>query len=150
MHEGHSTQRREKITTRFFAAAAHVSANTAVLMMRCMQVAFVSASPASNRACLQNRAGHVCIVCGTTRQYAAGRRADVGTVEICANAFGEVCDTLFAKVGVRARRAGLSALYAGFDTSDQHGPVDTTEPTGVGLQHATYGAHRTALQSSIN
>lgn len=110
-----------------------------------MQFAFVAASLTGNRACLQHRAGDVCIVFGMTRQYAAGRHAHVVTVEVCANAFNEVRDPFFAKVSVRARRAGLSALYAGFDTSDQLGRVDTTEPPGVGLQHAAHGAHRTLL-----
>src|SRR6185437_12192322 len=42
-------------------------------------------------------------------------------------------------------RAGLSALYAGFDTSDQLGPVDTTEPPGIGRQHFAHRVHRTLL-----
>ena len=111
-----------------------------------MQIAFVAASLTGNRACLQHRASDACIVFGLTRQYAAGRHAYVVTVEVCANAFREVRDLFFAEVSVRARRAGLSALYAGFDTSDQLGPVDTTEPLGVGLQHAAHTAHRTLLQ----
>jgi hypothetical protein len=53
------------------------------------------------------------------------------------------CATRSPLRSASARRAGLSALYAGFDTSDQLGRVDTTEPPGVGLQHAAHGAHRT-------
>lgn len=95
-----------------------------------MQIAFVAASLTGNRAGLEYRAGDVRIVIGTTRQYAAGRLAYVGTVEVCANAFPEVRNPFFAEVGVRARCAGLCALYAGFDASDQLGRVDTTEPSG--------------------
>jgi hypothetical protein len=112
-----------------------------------MQIAFVATSLTGNRACLQDRAGDICIVFGMTRKYAAGRLAHVRAIKICANAFREVRDPFFAKVSVRARRARLRALYAGFDTSDQLGPVDTTELPRVRLQHAAHGAHRTLLQS---
>src|SRR5690242_6154515 len=110
-----------------------------------MQFTFVPASLTGNCACLQHRAGDVCIVFGMTRQYAAGRDAYVVAVEVCANAFREMRDPFFAEVCVRARRAGLSALYAGFDTSDQLGPVDTTEPPGLGRQHFAHRVHRTLL-----
>lgn len=104
-------------------AWSHVGADAAVLMMRRVQITFVAAGLTRNRACLQHRLGDGCVVCRVTRQYAARSHADVGAVKVCANAFREMREPLLAMVGVRARRAGLSALYADFDTSDQFGAV---------------------------
>jgi hypothetical protein len=95
-----------------------------------MKLAFVATSLAGDCACLQHRAGDVGIVFGVTGQHAAGRHAYVVAIEVCANAFPHMRDPFFAKVSVRARRTGLSALSAGFDTPDQLDPVDTTEPQG--------------------
>ena len=62
---------------------------------------------------------HLLVAAGPPRRDGARRQADVGTIEIEANALPQLVDHLFADAGVRAGRAALRARKALFDTADE-------------------------------
>lgn len=84
-----------------------------------MLLAFIAATSACGGAGLQDGAGEVGVVPGVPRQDAAGGFAYVGTVEVRADALGELGDHLLAETGVGAGCAGLGAVEAGFDAADK-------------------------------
>ena len=108
---------------KFFAARLHAGvtdfgADAAVLMVACMTAAFLRASAARNDAALQDAADHVVTRFRPARGDRAGDRANLGTVKVQANAVEQWFGRRLGETGVRASRAGLSGVVAGFDAAD--------------------------------
>jgi hypothetical protein len=111
--------------------------------------ALVTTGLACRGARLQDRASEVGVVAGVSGQHPARRVADVGAVEVGADARGQLGDHVLAEARVRAGRTGLSALDTGLDALLQLPTVDSAEVLRVGLQHLTGNAHADSFSAGV-
>jgi hypothetical protein len=124
MNRTASTQCREKSAASLLAPAAAIRAEPAVLMVRRMTLAFVSAYTASRRACFDRRAEHADISGRLASHDAPGRRADVAAVETEAYAADQVLDVGFGQVCVCTARATISTVRALSDAPNEHRSIE--------------------------
>lgn len=110
LRRGHLGEQR---ITGLFAAPARFGADAAMFhAMLAMLCALVAAQRAGLSARLKERPNHGGLERSLTRQDAPGSGADVGAVQIQANAPGQMLDLSLAEAGVGAGGAGLRAVEA--------------------------------------
>jgi hypothetical protein len=95
-------ERGQERSAGFLAAAARVGADLAVLVHLGVLGALGSACCARSQARFDGRANNVGVAAGVPGKDPAGSRADVGAVEVGADARGEVSDHVFGQAGVSA------------------------------------------------
>jgi hypothetical protein len=84
-----------------------------------MTAALLTAELTSLCADINHRLENDLIGACAPRCERSGSRADVGTVEIQSNALCELLDGVLAQTRIRARCAGLGAVIAGFNTTNE-------------------------------
>src|SRR4051812_385345 len=125
-----SPDRGQQVVAGLLAPTARVGADPAVLVHVRVPGALVPTGLARLGAGAEHRAGQLGVVRGLPGQDATGGLADVGAVEVAADASPHVGDRLLAEAGVRAGGARLGALDAGGDTGGERLPV---QPGAVGM-----------------
>src|SRR3954471_1865845 len=143
---GVSAEGADELAAGGLAAPAGLGADAAVLVDVGVAGALVAAGPARRGAGLQDRAGQVRVVAGVPREHPASGVADVGAVEVGADARPQLGDHLLAQAGVGAGRAGLRALEARLDAGDELLLVDTPEVGRVGVEHLAGNGHGCSLR----
>ena len=93
-------------------------------------LALLSAHPARPRARLQSRSRHLRVERRLPREDLAGGIAEIGAVEVEADAASQHLYVSFAEAGVGAGRAGLGAVEAG---SMHSASVPASTGAGFGL-----------------
>jgi len=101
------------------ATPALLGADAAVLVMGSMLFAFLRADPARQRACLDHRSQHVVVRTGAPGGERSRGRANVGTIQVQADALAKLGRALLCNAGVGTRGARLRASIARLDASDQ-------------------------------
>src|SRR5690625_7175572 len=81
--------------------------NAAVLVVASVPLALVAAGPAGLDAGLELDAGEVGVIAGVARQHASGCVADVGAVQVGADALAQVADRVVAQTRVAAGGTGV-------------------------------------------
>jgi hypothetical protein len=76
-----SLKRLQGVITRFFALSTHLGAHAAMLVMMCVPLALIAASPTSFEASLKSNAGELGNELGLPAEDATGRDADVTAVQ---------------------------------------------------------------------
>lgn len=89
----------------------------------------------------QLRGNHGDIGVGLTREHPGRRRADVGAIEIDADAIRELLDLRFAQTSIRAGGAMLGTLRDLIDGFAITPPVDV-DGSRVGFEHLANSTHR--------
>src|SRR5690606_18990513 len=112
-----SAQRLEQAPTACGAAATRLRARPAVLVHVGVRLTLGTARLACGDACGEQRCEDLGVAAALPAQHPQGRVADVGTVEVGADALAEVIDRVLVQAGIRTYRAGL---HAGGDVID-HG-----------------------------
>jgi hypothetical protein len=120
--------------TDFGAALARFSADPAVLVLIGVAAALVTASPTRFGAGPDSSSKSFDIGSGAPGGHRSRGCANVGAVEIEANALPEIGDHLFRQARIRTRRAGLGAIIRLFDELQE--PVGRVAlNVGVGAYH---------------
>ncbi|CCQ47529.1 putative uncharacterized domain protein [Pseudarthrobacter siccitolerans] len=132
------SERGQKFLAGRFAAAAGLGADPAVIVHSGVPFALVTTCFAGSTTGLQNGAGEVGVIAGMPGQDVAGCYADVGAVEVGADALGQVSDHVFAQARVGARGAGLRALEAGLDALGELFLVYAAKILRIGIEHGHY------------
>ena len=114
----------EQLSTGLLAPAAGLGADRAVLVHLSVAGAFFSTGLAGSTTSLQDGADKGDIPVGGPGEHPAGGRTDVSTVEVEADAGGQLRDHVLTQAGIRAGGAGLGALEAGGDAFGQFVLVD--------------------------
>lgn len=122
-----------------FAAAATLSAHAAVFMVPGVPPALGPAGLAGGQTRLKLRAHHLGLGLRLPCENPSGRVADVGTVEIQADAMDDHLHVRLAEAGVGAGRADLGALETGFDALQEGRLVLNLSAARVGLEHSGHG-----------
>ena len=112
-------QRVEEALARLLAAAAGLGADAAVLVLVGVLLALLGAEAAGRAEGLDLLADERVLRLRLAREDAAGGGADVGAVEVGADALAELGGLLLREAGVGAGRAGLLALEAVIDAGDE-------------------------------
>ena len=99
------------------AAAAHLGADAAVLVMLGVAPALRTTGAACHQAAFERCANHADVGRGLAGHDAAGGIADVRAVETEANAADQVPDVVFAETRVRAADASGGAVEAVVDAA---------------------------------
>lgn len=84
-----------------------------------MTLAFFGAYRARFGACLKCVAYHRLVAACAARCDCRGRKAEVGAIEIQADALSEIGNCLFSQTGIGTDRTGLGAVIAKVDAVDQ-------------------------------
>jgi hypothetical protein len=100
-------------------AAADIGADAAMRVLVRMFLAFVGAEPASGYASVQHAADHLVIPARLARSHSAGDIADVGAIEVEADALRQRIDHLLREASVSARGADLRAGITLLDAADE-------------------------------
>ena len=136
-----SAQRDEKFGAGALTPSAGLGAQLAVAVHRGMLSAFLSTDPACCAARFEHRTGRASVNAGLAGEDPSGRRGNVNTVQVSADAIGELGDHVFVEAGIRARGTRLRAVKARLETFSELGPVDAFEVLRVGVQHGLYVGH---------
>ncbi|SFK57898.1 hypothetical protein [Methylocapsa palsarum] len=132
--------RLERDRTGLFTIRARISADAAMLMMLRMAPALCFAKTAKFRASLQDSAQGGSIREGLPCCNSPGYGANIGAIEIQADARPKVRNHVLTETSVGASRAGLCAIKAGFNASHQR-----TDVAGAGrrmsVNHCLYMHH---------
>ena len=115
-----SAERSEQVVARLLAAAAHLGANTAVLVVLGVALALFATGAACHDARLNRCANNADVRCGLAGHDAAGGLAQVGAVETKANAAHQLLQVALAEVGIGATRTRGGAVDAGLNTAHHH------------------------------
>ena len=111
-----------EVVTRLFAAAARLHADFTVFVHLGVLLALVAAELAGGSARLELRFEERHLGLRLPREDARGGLANVGAIQVQADAVAQVGDHLFRKTGVGARGADLDAVEGAFnDLSDGAG-----------------------------
>src|SRR6185436_11860400 len=116
------------------AAAAAFRADAAMFMHGCVLPALLRAKPAGGGADAEHAAHHLVIGTGPAGHDAAGDAADVGAIEVEADALGQLLHHALRQAGVGTGGAGLGAGVTFLDAADQ-GVVDLALDSRVGADH---------------
>jgi hypothetical protein len=114
------SDRGDQAVACLLAAAADFCANAAVLVVGRMPLALLATGAAGHGARLDRCADDAEIGCRLAGQNAAGRVADVGAVEIEANAADQLLHVSLGEADVGAARAGGRTVEALVDTAQEH------------------------------
>ena len=128
-----------------FALPAGFGTNTAVPVTVCMLVALIGAQAAEIGASLQHPHQQGGRGCGSPRQNRPRHGTGIGTVEVEANAAGEVRCAGLGEAGIGAGHAGLGTVEAGLYTLHED-VVDATGRFGMAGQHLAH-MHRSPVCS---
>jgi hypothetical protein len=107
------------LLARLHAPPARFCADAAVLVLTRVPLAFVAAQATSCRAGEEHPTNELVIRAGASRGDASRDVADVGAVEIEANALGQILDHVLGKASVAARGARLGTGITLLDATDQ-------------------------------
>src|SRR6476659_9756878 len=116
------------------AATAAFGADAAMFMHGCVPLALLGAQPAGGGADAEHASHHFVIETCPAGQDATGDVADVGAIEIQADALGQLVHHALRQAGVGAGSAGLGARITFLDAADQ-GVVDLALDGRVGADH---------------
>ena len=94
-----------------------------MLHLLAVSLALVAAETTRQRARLEEATNQRRLGYGLARHNGRRGRADVGAIQIEADAAGKLLDVLLAQAGVGAGGTRLGAVYTGADTLDQRAPV---------------------------
>jgi hypothetical protein len=128
------------LTAGLLATPACFTADAAVLVMVGVAFAFGPAVGARRGARFQLRGDHGGVRLGLPAKHTAGRLAYISTIEISADAIGQVLHARLAEAAIGACRAGLDALHARFHAFAQRTLIDI-QRAGVSLKHFAEGTH---------
>ena len=134
MIDAHSVDRREQVVACLLAAAAHLGADAAVLVVLGVVLALLAAGAAYRHARLNRCANDGDLGLGLAGHDAAGGVADVGAVEAPANAAHHLWHIALAQVRVGATRTHHGTVDAGLDTAHDHIAIATGR-LRMGLEH---------------
>ena len=123
-----------------FAAAARFRADSAMLVLARMPLAFLAADTAGLRTCLQRGDDHLLVRPSPARSDRARSNADVGAVEIEADALPKLIDHVLGEAGVGAGCAALGAGIAFLDTADQ-GVIGVSPDAWMRGNHLVHMVH---------
>ena len=98
---------------------ADLGTDPAVFVHPGMPSTLFAAYPTGVGASLDHLPEDSLVAAGAARRDRSRRCAEVGAVQIEANAEDQIGDRLLAEVGVGARRTGLGAVVAGVDALNQ-------------------------------
>src|SRR4051812_47225280 len=125
----------EQLLARLLAATALLGAAPAVLhSVGGVDFALVGAGAARRDARSEHGARDLGVVARPAADDAPRCRADVGAVEVQADAGCEVLDAFLGEAGVRALGARLRAVGAGLDAADEQVGIEA-ELARVGVEH---------------
>jgi hypothetical protein len=139
---------REQSAAGILAPAAGLGADTAVLVVWRVTLAFVPAHTAGQRTCFDHGAKNGQISFGLTDRDPGGRRADVAAVEAEANAPSHVPDVRLSQVRIRATRASIRTVRALGDTANERRAVNARR-LGVCIDDLLDG-HALLLRLTVN
>jgi len=123
------------LLTGLHAAAAAFGADTAMFMHAGVLLTLVGATAAGGGAHAEHPAHDFVVRARAAGRDAAHDVADVGAIQVQTDALGQFLHHAFGQAGVGARRAGLGAGVAFFDTADQ-GVIGLAASNGrVGADH---------------
>jgi hypothetical protein len=133
-----SADRREQVLACLLAAATHLGADAAVLVMLGVALALRTTGAACHQAAFKRCANHADVGCGLAGHDAAGGIADVSAVEAEANAADEILYVALAEVSVGAGGTGSGAVAARLDTA--HERIEIADARrGMRLEHLSNG-----------
>jgi hypothetical protein len=133
-----SADRREQVLACLLAAATHLGADAAVLVMLGVALALRTTGAACHQAAFKRCANHADVRRGLADHDAAGGIADVGAVEAEANAADQVPHAALAKVSVGAAGTGSGAVAARLDTAHERIKI-ADRRCGMRLEHLSNG-----------
>jgi len=110
------------------APPTRLGADTTVLVVMCVALAFIAASTASLDTSLKNYASEVGHELGLPAEDRSGRCTDVAAVSTERDTRNERLDIRFGEVGIRTSRAALGAVEAAVDASSQNANLDSKRP----------------------
>src|SRR5919109_3975724 len=116
------------------AAAAHLGANAAVLVVIGVVLTLFATGPARQHAGLNRCADDADVGRGLAGHDAAGGLAQVGAIETKANAAHQPLHVALAEVGIGAARTRGGAVDARLDTAHHHVTI-AARRMRVGLEH---------------
>jgi hypothetical protein len=120
-----SADRREQVVARLLAAAAHLGASAAVLVVLGVALALLATGAACHHARLNRCADDADIRRALAGDDTAGGLANVSAVEAQANAAHQLLQVGLAEVGVGAARTRGGAVDAALDTANDHIAIAT-------------------------
>src|SRR5918999_4101154 len=118
----------EQIAACLLAAAANLSADTAVVMVGRMAIALLGESTTCDNACLDRCADDSGVGLGLTGHDPAGRVARVGAVKIEPNAPDQLGHVRLAEAGVRAAGARGGTVEALLNAAQEGGAIKADGP----------------------
>ena len=123
------------------AAPAGFSADLAGAAHRGMSSACIGAGLAHGAARPKHRTGDLSVLSRIPGEDLSRSHADIDTVKVDADAFGQVVDHLSTEAGVGARTARLGALKARLDAFGEFRLIDASQAFRVGVRHPLYVCH---------
>ena len=134
----HSADRREQVLACLLAAATHLGARAAVLVMLGVALALRTTGAACNQAAFKRCANHADVGRGLAGHDAARGIADVGAVEAEANAADQILHAALGEVSVGAAGTGSGAVAARLDTAHERIEI-AGRRYGMRLEHLSNG-----------
>ena len=129
------------LATSFLAAAARFCADAAMLMIAGMPLALLRAHAASLGASLQRHGDDLLVGARASRPQRARGNADIGAVEVEADALTKLGHHVLGEASVGAGGAALSTGVAFLDTADE-GLVHVALNAGMGRDHIVHMVHQ--------
>ena len=129
-----SGDRREQVLACLLAAATHLGADAAVLVMLGVALALRTTGAACHQAAFERCANHADVGRGLAGHDAAGVIADVRAVETEANAADQILHAGLAEVSVGAAGTGSGAVAARLDTAHERTEI-ADRRCGMRLEH---------------
>jgi hypothetical protein len=117
-----------------------LGADAAVFLVLSVRLALLAASAAGLGAGLDDGSGEGGLERGLSAEHVSGRRADVGAVEVQADAAHERRQLLLSEAGVRACAAALGAVVTGIDTTAEDVDPEGAASAGVPRSFAGRGS----------
>jgi hypothetical protein len=109
----------ESVVTGAFAVAACFAADPAMLMRGSVLFAFLRTSTAGTATNLQQLREHVRIAPGASRRESARSQADIGAVEIQADALPQLLHARLGEARISATRTHLRAIETFLDAANE-------------------------------
>jgi hypothetical protein len=115
-----SADRSRSFIAKALALPASLRADGAVLVLLRVPLALLGTGAASQAAGLEHRAQRALVASRAAGSHRAGSNAGIGAVLIEPDALRQLLDHVLAEACIRASGAGLRAVEAGFDATDQN------------------------------
>ena len=131
--------RRHRLAAGILAAPAGVGADAAMFVDLAVMTALLGADMAGERAGLEQRAHDREIFAGTPRRHARQGEAEVGAIEIAADALPQAFDIGLGQTGVGADGAGFGAGMALHHALGQRLAVTDGGGVRMGAEHRAHG-----------